>query len=119
MSELLRACGVLHMRLHRDCLYVDAADFAAQMANVGNVALLREGDDLLVLPIFSAEAGGFLVKQVNARGDRAIHAADFFRLSGIDENRDIRVDAAWSDARAGFLVSGFFADQQTLLAMRK
>jgi len=113
MSEAVWVHAALRMRLHRDCLYVDAADFAAQMANMGNVALLREGGDLLILPIFSAEAGGFLVKQVNARGDRAIHAADFFRLNGVDENRDIRVDAAWSDERAGFLASGFFADQQT------
>ncbi|WOJ90680.1 hypothetical protein RZS28_05145 [Methylocapsa polymorpha] len=110
MSDILQARRALRMRLHRDCLYVDAADFAAQMANVGNVALLREGDDLWILPIFSAEAGGFLVKQVNARGDRAIHAADLFRLNGVDENRDIRLDAAWSDARAGFLASAFFAD---------
>lgn len=119
MSMALGGSGALCMRARRDCLYVDAADFATHMANVSNVALLREGDDLLILPICGAEAGGFLVKQVNARGDRAIHAADFLRLNGIDENRDFPIDATWTEARAGFLVVGFFADEQTWLAMRK
>jgi hypothetical protein len=99
----------LPLRVHRDCLYIDVAAFTTHLTKVGNVALLREGEDLLILPIVSAAAGGFLVKQVNARGDRAIHAADFFRLNGIDEAREIRIDALWSDARAGFLVGGFFA----------
>lgn len=98
-------------RVHRDHLYLDAAAFAAHMPRAASVALLREGGDLLILPIFAAEAGGFLVKQVNARGDRAIHAADFFRLNGIDETRAILIEANWSEARAGFLVGGFFADE--------
>ncbi len=109
MSQAPEERPTLPLRIHRDCLYIDAGAYAVHMANVGNVALLREGEDLLILPIVSAAAGGFLVKQVNARGDRAIHAADFFRLNGIDEAREIRIDALWSDARAGFLVAGFFA----------
>lgn len=113
MSEVPDGSGALRLRVHRDHLYVDAAAFADHMAKVSNVALLREGEDLLILPIFSAEAGGFLVKQINARGDRAIHAADFFRLNGIDENRELCIDATWSAARAGFSVGGFFADLQT------
>lgn len=109
MSDAGGSHAALPLRVHRDHVYVDAAAFAAHLAKVGNVALLREGKDLLILPLFSAEAGGLLVKQVNARGDRAIPAADFFRLNGIDETRDIRIGAIWSDARAGFLVCGFFA----------
>jgi hypothetical protein len=104
---------VAPVRVHRDHLYVEASVFAGRFANARNVALLREGRDLLILPIARVEAGGFLVKQVNARGDRAIHAADFFRLNGIDESRDIRAEAHWSEAWAGFSVSRFFAEEQT------
>lgn len=99
----------LRIRVHRDHIYVDAADAAQSLANVGSVALLRQGDDLLILPIANASGGGFLVKQVNARGDRAIHAADFLRLNGIDDHREQGVDAEWSEALAGFSIRGFFA----------
>ncbi len=123
MSHTLSAAhsmrGALLLRVHRDHIYVEAGAFAAHLANASNVALLREGEDLLILPIACAEAGGFLVKQVNARGDRAIHAADFFRLNGIDESRDIRAEAHWREAWAGFSVDGFFADEQTKLTIGK
>ena len=75
---------------------------------------MRESDDLLILPIVTAEAGGFLVKQVNARGDRAIHAADFFRLNSIDETQDIHVEA-WPRALiAGFVVQNLFRKDRKL-----
>ncbi len=109
MSETLSARQALPLRIHRDHVYIDAASFAARLGSVANIALLRDGDDLLIMPIFNAAAGGFLVKQVNARGDRAIHAADFFRLNGIDETNDQRFDAIWSDAWAGYMVVGFFS----------
>jgi hypothetical protein len=83
----------MRLRLHRDHLYIEAAVFDAHMPHVCSVALVREADNLMILPIVTAEAGGFLVKQVNARGDRAIHAADFFRLNNIDEAQDINVEA--------------------------
>ncbi|WP_051335623.1 hypothetical protein [Methylocapsa acidiphila] len=111
MSDAQTGIDVWRLRVHRDHIYIDAADFTAHLANAGNVILLREGGDLLVLPLVSAAAGGFLVKQVNARGDRAIHAADFFRLNGIDERDDLVAEAVWSEARAGYVIGGFFAER--------
>jgi hypothetical protein len=98
----------VRFRLHRDHLYLDAADYEAALAGRASVALLRRGDDLLVLPVAGPEAGGFLVKQVNARGDRAVHAADFFRLNGVDETRERHGTGTWSEAAAGFVVPGLF-----------
>lgn len=119
MSAQPAGNGQLPLRLHRDHLYVEAAVFEAHLAHVSSVALLRDNDDLLVLPVVTAEAGGFLVKQVNARGDRAIHAADFFRLNAIDETRDISLVAWRCDSIAGFVVRGLFANTQTKFAIRK
>jgi hypothetical protein len=100
--------SVLPVRIFRDHLYIGAAAFDAHLRNIRSVALLRQKNDLLILPIASAEAGGFFVKQVNANGDRAIHAADFFRLNGIDEMSEHHVEAVWSSSFAGFSVCGFF-----------
>lgn len=119
MSDVVQDRPRLSLRVHRDHLYIDAASFDVHLAHVGSVALLREKDDLLILPLVSAEAGGFFVKQINARGDRAIHAADFFRMNGIDETSDRTVDAAWSGRLAGFSIHDFFAGEPTPVPPRK
>ena len=110
MSDPAPRSGALRLRLHRDHLYIEAAMFDAHMPQVRSVALVRAAGDLLILPIVTAEAGGFLVKQVNARGDRAIHAADFFRLNTIDETQDIHVEAWPHELIAGFVVQDLFAN---------
>ncbi len=119
MSSPASAKTCLPLRLHRDHLYIEATDFAQHLSKVGSVALLREGDDLLILPIVTTEAGGFLVKQVNARGDRAIHAADFFRLNTIDETLDISLVALPQNSIGGFVVRDLFVEAQTKFAIRK
>jgi hypothetical protein len=108
MNRLGAATNALPLRLHRDHLYIDAAAFNTHLPRVHSVALVREADDLLIFPIATAEAGGFLVKQVNARGDRAVHAADFFRIHGIDDAADFKLDAWPNPSIAGFVVNALF-----------
>ena len=108
MTALGSEAVPLPLRLHRDHLYVEAPVFEAHLAHVRSVALLRDGDDLLILPVITAEAGGFLIKQVNARGDRAIHAADFFRLNRIDENHRYDLAARRHEATGGFIIRNVF-----------
>ena len=98
----------IHFRLHRDHLYINAAAYVAHAADLGAVALLRNGDDLHIMPLIGPDAGGYLIKQINARGDRAIHAADFFRLHGIDEAREIFCAGEWSAATGSFIVMRLF-----------
>jgi len=95
-------------RLHRDHLYIHAAAYAANMTDLRTVALLRKGEDLHVTPLIDAEAGGYLIKQINARGDRAIHAADFFRLNGVDDALEIFCEGEWSEATGSFILSRLF-----------
>src|SRR5262249_35834202 len=96
-------------RIHRDHLYVAAEDFNAHMAGWRTAALLRRGDDLCVASLTGAEAGGYLIKQINARGDRAIHAADFLRLNGLDAAREIACRGAWRAEAGAFVLAGLFA----------
>jgi hypothetical protein len=103
----------IDIRITRDHLYIDAASYERHLAPVGNVALLREDTDLLILPLHAKDAGGFYVKQINARGDRAIHAADFLRSNGIDETIEHRVRAAWRTRIAGYAIGGFFLPEET------
>jgi hypothetical protein len=98
----------LAFRLHRDHLYIDAAAYNSHMRGLTTVALLRDGDDLHVIPLIGAEAGGYLIKQINARGDRAIHAADFFRLNGVDDACEILREGEWSAATGSFVLSRLF-----------
>jgi hypothetical protein len=108
VNALATGNGALPLRLHRDHLYIDADHFETHLPKVHSVALVREADNLLIFPIATAEAGGFLVKQVNLRGDRAIHAADFFRLNEIDDALDIRLDAWPNPSIAGFVIRDLF-----------
>lgn len=111
MREALACSLPLLLRLHRNHLYIEANVFEAHFANVQSVALLRKEKDLLILPLATGESGGFYIKQVNARGDRAIHAADFFRLNGIDEN-NVQELAAWpAPLMAGFVIKGLFQSE--------
>lgn len=119
MSDDGRGSREIRMRIHRDHLYIDAACHERHLDRIANVALLRNENDLLILPIVGAESGGFFVKQINARGDRAIHAADFFRMNGIDETRERFVEALWDERAAGYSIHGFFAEDPTALALRK
>jgi hypothetical protein len=107
--------GAMAVRITRDHLYIDAEAYDRHLAPVASVALLRDGDTLSILPVLAKDSGGFYVKQINARGDRAIHAADFLRLNGIDETIELKVAAAWSGGIAGYSVRDFFGHGRTTL----
>ena len=119
MTDVAQETPQLSVQITRNHVYIDATSFDTHLARVANVALLRDGNNLLILPIVGAEAGGFFVKQVNARGDRAIHAADFFWLHGIDETSERHVAATWIEGLAGFTVRDFFVGEPVELTARK
>lgn len=54
--------------------------------DIGCVALLARGKDILIVPLIRASAGGLLLKVRNARGDRVIAAQDFLRGLGWAED---------------------------------
>ncbi len=89
-------------------LYVSRATSESYFRGSSAVALLREGGDLLVLPVRHAAAGGYILKIRNSAGDRVVTAPDFFRTEGIAETVDWDGTARWSEERAALALHGFF-----------
>jgi len=53
----------------------------------------------------TAPGGGMLIKIRNARGDRVIHAQEFFRDHGLQESIDRTCPAHWNDKMAGLEIA--------------
>jgi hydrogenase maturation protease len=77
-------------------------------ANLEAVILLRRDNDLLIMPVRDAAAGGYLLKLRNGAGDRVVNAGDFFRLNGVDDGVERCLRAFWSAERAGLVVEHAF-----------
>ena len=73
----------------------------------GAVALLREGGDLLVLPV-RGTAGGYILKVRNSAGDSVITAPDFFRSSGLADGETWTGSFDWRDDHAALALRSFF-----------
>jgi hypothetical protein len=93
----------------RGSLHLEQATYDRYFAGLAALILLRRDCDLLILPVRHAPAGGYLVKRRNAKGDRVVSAADFFRREGIADERELALDADWSAEAGGPVATGVFA----------
>lgn len=66
-------------------LYFSASTCAQLFANCQAVALMAEGARWWLFPLH-AGAGGLLLKQRNAAGDRAVDIRDFLRAQGLADD---------------------------------
>jgi hydrogenase maturation protease len=109
--ELVRArrAPAPGIEIRRGTLHLAAAVYERFFAGLATVVLLREGADLLILPVRDAAAGGYLVKQRNRAGDRVVDAADFFRANGIEDTVERAGPVSWSSERAALVAAGLFA----------
>ena len=73
-----------------------------------NVVLLRDGNDLIVLPVRNPSAGGYVIKLRTAGGDRTVQAADFFRDNRIEDQIEMTLPAQWSNDRAALIAVAAF-----------
>ena len=87
-----------------------SAVYDRYFAGLEAVVLLRRGEDLAILPVRHAAAGGYLLKRRNAAGDRIVSAADFFRAQGIDDQVERPLAVHWLTELAGLSVPGLFRD---------
>lgn len=77
------------------------------LRGVVSVALLAREQIVLIVPLTQQSGGGLLLKQRNARGDRVIHAQEFFRDKGFLEDFEERTASAhWSPESAALVVTG-------------
>jgi hypothetical protein len=94
--------------LKRGALYVTSDIYHRYFAGLEAVILLRRDRDLCILPVRHAAAGGYLLKLRNKAGDRVVHAPDFFREHGIDDNIELELSAVWSRESAALIAAGAF-----------
>ena len=77
------------------------------LPSAASIALLRRGPDVLILPLTRESGGGLLLKVRNARGDRVIHAQEFFRTHGCAEDFAARrVAMRWDETAAALVLEG-------------
>jgi hydrogenase maturation protease len=80
------------------------------LPGVVSVALLARDDEVLIVPLTQQSAGGLLLKHRNSRGDRVIHAQEFFRARNLPEDFELRaMRVQWSRESAALIVSGLTA----------
>lgn len=76
------------------------------LPGVVSVALVLRDDEVMIVPLMGQSAGGLLLKQRNARGDRVIHAQEFFRNKDLAEEFELRtVPVHWCRDSAALVVS--------------
>lgn len=100
-----QACVVT---IRRGAIYFTGAVYERYFDTLDNVILLRDGCDLLVLPVRHQAAGGFIIKLRSKAGDRTIMAAEFFRANGIEDDIEMTIPAMWSEPQAALVASGVF-----------
>ncbi|MGY4319077.1 hypothetical protein [Bradyrhizobium sp. JR3.5] len=84
------------VRVARGALYLSHETYDRYFAGLEAVILLRRENDLWIMPVRHAAAGGYLLKHRNSRGDRVVHAPDFLREHGVNENTALQLSVAWS-----------------------
>jgi hydrogenase maturation protease len=91
----------LVLTVKRGSLIVPQAVYARYFERFEGAVLFDKDSRLCVLPVESI-AGGVLVKQRNAQGDRAIDLTEFLRNHGWDDLAEYDCNASW-DAELGAL----------------
>ena len=80
-------------------LYLDRELYETYFNSIQSVAILRKDDRILLMPVQQA-GGGLLLKILNAKGDRVVHAYEFFQNHGIDICKEITLDVEWDQNSA-------------------
>jgi hypothetical protein len=94
--------------VRRGALHFTRETYERFFNSLDNVVLLRDGADLVVLPVRHQAAGGYVIKIRTGAGDRTVMAADFFRDNGIEDAIEMTLPATWSEERAALIVSNAF-----------
>ena len=103
----LQVDKALTLRVVGANLYLAHETCARFLPDAQAVALLSRDGQVLIVPLARGSAGGLLLKVRNVRGDRVIHAQEFFRSQGLLEDFEQRsFTLHWSDESAALVVAG-------------
>lgn len=100
------ACAPLSITVARGNLYLSRELCESCLPGAQSIALLEREDRVMIVPLTPESGGGLLLKIRNARGDRVIHAQEFFREKGYLEDFQERTCAVyWSEESAALVVA--------------
>ena len=88
------------LQVRNGSLYLDAELYRSYFQSCAAVVLLKQAAKILMMPIKQSGGGGLLIKIRNARGDRVIHAQEFFRDHGLQESPDTALIVHWNEHMA-------------------
>ncbi len=81
-------------------LYLSAQLYTAYFPGIQTVILLDKSPYIVIMPVHQAGAGGLLMKIRNAKGDRVVHALEFFRQLGLDGESESVLRVVWDSEYA-------------------
>jgi len=85
-------------------LYIDSSLYETYFSSINSVVLLKKDALFLLMPVQQA-GGGLLLKIKNAKGDRIVHAIEFFQQHGIDTGEEKILDVEWNAELAALTFS--------------
>jgi hydrogenase maturation protease len=96
-----------NVRIARSNIYIDSKLCAEFLGNAVSIAALNTDGRALLLPLQGSSAGGLLLKVLNSRGDRVVHAPEFLRALGFDfDSPERSVQVRWSAEAAALILEG-------------
>ena len=99
----------LQVTVARGNIYVPLEVCEVYFKGIESVALLPHEEGVLLIPLLQQSAGGMLLKIRNLRGDRVVHAQEFWRFQGYAEDfDDCAYPVRWLSERAALLLRGIF-----------
>ena len=98
--------ATLSVKVAKGNLYLSREICDACLPGVEAVALLDRDLQVMIVPLIPESGGGLLLKVRNLRGDRVIHAQEFFREKGYLEDFEERAFAArWNPESAALQIA--------------
>lgn len=83
------------------------ATFDRYMASAGSAVLLEREGKVYLVPLGGPSAGGLLLKQRNAQGDRVLLADEFLAPRGLGRfSAERSFDLRWVDETGALLIEG-------------
>lgn len=97
MSESKRVSFIV---VDRGNLIIPAETYTLYLSGKTAVALLNDSDGVFLIPLIEDSAGGLILKVRNSRGDRVVHAQEFFRFHRFDETAEqTEIAVNWDNQR--------------------
>ncbi len=118
MNTADTASAPAEVSVARGNFYLSREICESYLPGVSSVALLVRDEEIMIVPLIQQSAGGLLLKQRNARGDRVIHAQEFFRSRNLPEDFEVRsVPVRWNPRAAALVVGGLLVEVRVRMGM--